>query len=145
MTYTGIDLHKSFCYFASTDEHGTVIKESKIKNNRDDILRYFSDLSCPNKAVVECTIGWYWLTDLLREHGIEIVLANTRMMKAIAAAKVKTDKVDATVLAQLLRMDYIPTAYQLDPEHRAHRDVIRFRLRLMQKRVSYIKDRKSVV
>jgi transposase len=138
MTSTGIDLHKSFCYLTSTDEIGTVVKESKIKNNRDDILRYFSDLPGPNKAVVECTIGWYWLTDLLRENGIEIILANTRMTKAIAAAKVKTDKIDATVLSHLLRMDYIPAAYQLDPSLRAHRDVIRFRLRLVQKRVSSI-------
>jgi transposase len=108
MTYTGIDLHKSFCYFTTVNPNGTIIKQEKLKNNRDDILAYFQSLDGPYKAVVECTIGWYWLSDLLYANGIDLVLANTRMLKAIAAAKVKTDKLDATVLAQLLRLDYVP-------------------------------------
>lgn len=108
MTYTGIDLHKSFCFFSTVDQSGNVVRQGKIKNEHYQILNYFADLPDQTKAVIECTIGWYWLTDLLHEHGINIILANTRMLKAIASAKVKTDKLDANVMAQLLRMDFIP-------------------------------------
>ena len=138
MTFTGIDLHRAFSHLASASENGTIINDAKIKNSDEKILGYFANIPGPHKAVVECTIGWYWLVDLLHNNGIEIVLANSRMTKAIAAAKVKTDKVDATILAQLLRMDFIPPAYQLDPTRRAHRDVMRFRLRLVQKRISAV-------
>ncbi len=138
MTYTGIDLHKSFCYFTTVNPNGTIIKQEKLRNNRDDILAYFQSLDGPYKAVVECTIGWYWLSDLLYANGIDLVLANTRMLKAIAAAKVKTDKLDATVLAQLLRLDYVPQAYRMQPDVRELRDLMRFRLNLVQKRVSSI-------
>lgn len=138
MTYTGIDLHKSFCYFTTVDRNGNIVNQEKIKNNRDDILTYFQSLDGPLKAVVECTIGWYWLADLLYANGIDLVLANTRMLKAIAAAKVKTDKLDSTVLAQLLRMDYVPQAYRMQPELREIRDLMRFRLNTVHKRVNSI-------
>lgn len=138
MTYTGIDLHKSFCYFTTVNDNGDIIKQEKLKNNRDLILSYFQELDGPYKTVVECTIGWYWLTDLLNANGIDIVLANTKKLKAIAEAKVKTDKLDATIMAQLLRMDFIPQAYQLQPQARELRDLMRFRLNLVHKRVNSI-------
>ena len=83
MTYTGIDLHKSFCYFTSVNSNGDIIKQNKIKNNSDLILDYFQQLDGPYKAVVECTIGWYWLADLLCANGIDLVLANTKNSKPL--------------------------------------------------------------
>ena len=57
-------------------------------------------------------------------------------MQAIAAAKVKTDKVDSNILALLLRADLIPAAHMIAPAHRAPRDLMRTRLRLVAKSVS---------
>ena len=45
---------------------------------------------------------------LLRPFVARIVVANALRTRAIAEAKVKTDKVDAESLAQLLRCDYLP-------------------------------------
>ena len=138
MFYTGIDLHKASSYITTIDEQGKIIKQMKICNEPQRILNYFWDIQNPQKAVCECTIGWYWLVDLLRENNIEISIAHAKMLKAIAFAKVKTDKIDSFILAQLLRMDFIPEAYILSPELRSIRDFMRSRLRLVQRRTSCI-------
>jgi transposase len=86
--------------------------------------------------VVESTGGWYWLADVLTAHGIDVVLAHATRVKAIAAAKVKTDQVDADTLALLLRADLIPVAHMICPAQRGPRDLMRTRLRFVEKCVS---------
>jgi transposase len=76
------------------------------------------------------------LSDLLEAHGIELILAHAKYLKAISYAKVKTDKVDSETLTKLLRLDCIPRAHKIRRELRDLRDVMRARLRLVQKRTS---------
>lgn len=140
MLYTGIDLHKAFSCFATVDENGTIVKEDKIYNDPMEILSYFRSMNDTHKAVVESTRGWYWMSDLFRPTNIELVLAHAKMLKAYAAAKVKTDEVSAQVMAQLLRVNFIPVAYQLAPEIRQKRDIMRQRLRLIYHRTRCINN-----
>ena len=95
MLYTGIDLHERSSFFTTVDDHGKVIKQMKIYNDPLRILNYFQDFNDHQKAVCECTIGWYWLVDLLKKNNIQISIAHAKMLKAIAFAKVKTDKIDS--------------------------------------------------
>ena len=67
---------------------------------------------------------------------MELVLAHATRLKAISAAKVKTDQVDSDVLALLLRADLIPVAHMIRPEQRGLRDLMRTRLRRVAKCVS---------
>ena len=113
-----------------------MVKQSKLPNHNTSIIRYFEALGKPHQAVVECTSNWYWLSDLLKENGIDIALAHAKYLKAISYAKVKTDKVDSQTLASLLRLNMIPEAHQISPDKRALRDLMRARLRLVVKRVS---------
>ena len=112
-------------------ESGSVVKQSKLPNEEYAILNYFFSQGRNHKAVVESTSNWYWLSDLLRNHQIELTLAHAKYLKAISYAKVKTDKVDSHTLAQLLRMNLIPTAHQIIPDKRGVRDTMRARLRLV--------------
>lgn len=138
MYYTGIDLHKSFSHLTTVDEKGDVIEQQKIYNHPDKIINYFQKLGDTHKAVVESTNGWYWIADLLHGNGIEMVLANTNKLKAISTAKIKTDQIDSTTMAQLLRIDYIPEAHQIDPVLRDKRDLMRARLRLIQRKTCVV-------
>jgi len=76
------------------------------------------------------------MSDLLESNNINLILAHAKFIKAIAYAKVKTDKVDSQILAQLLRMDFIPEANKISNDIRPLRDTLRARLRLSQKRTS---------
>jgi transposase len=99
-------------------------------------LHYLASLDRPHRAVVEATGGWYWIADLLGGRGVELKLAHALKLKAVAAAKVKTDPIDALTLAQPLRADLIPEAHAISPELRPYRDLLRTRLRLVQRRTS---------
>jgi transposase len=136
MFYSGIDLHEDNCFITTVDDRGEIVKQERLRNIPAIILAYFTSLQGPHKTVVECTAGWYWLNDLLEAHGIELILAHAKYLKAISYAKVKTDKVDSETLATLLRLDSIPQAHKIRRDLRDLRDVMRARLRLVQKRTS---------
>lgn len=136
MYYTGIDLHKASSYLTTVDSSGNIIKEADIKNVNHNFVQYFSDLGNENITTVESTMTWYWLNDLLSSLNIPLVLAHAKFVKAIAYAKVKTDKVDSHTLAQLLRMDYIPVAHKISNDNRLLRDALRARLKIVQRHTS---------
>ncbi|MBU2494657.1 MAG: transposase [Bacteroidetes bacterium] len=136
MLYTGIDLHKITSYLTTIDSNGCIVKQANIKNIDYNFVQYFSDLKDDHKAVVESTMTWYWLNDLLTSLNIPLVLAHAKFVKAIAYAKVKTDKVDSQTLAQLLRLDYIPTAHKISNDKRLLRDALRARLKIVQRHTS---------
>ena len=138
MFYTGIDLHKNFSNLATVDEKGMVVEQQKIFNNPEQIVNYFRSIGNTHKAVVESTNGWYWIADLLHGNGIELILANANQLKAISTAKIKTDEIDSTTMAQLLRIDYVPEAHQIDPILRDKRDLMRARLRMIQRRTCVV-------
>ncbi len=136
MYYTGIDLHKLTSYLTTVDSSGKIVKQENIKNVNHNFIQYFSELDNENIATVESTMTWYWLNDLLTSMNIPLVLAHAKYVKAIAYAKVKTDKVDSHTLAQLLRMDYIPVAHKISNNKRLLRDALRARLKIVQRHTS---------
>lgn len=136
MFYSGIDLHKNMSVITTIDDNGIIIKQEKLANDEYLILNYFFSIGKQHKAVVESTSNWYWLSDLLNNHGIVMILAHAKYLKAISYAKVKTDQIDSHTLAQLLRMNMIPSAHQINPSYRGLRDLMRSRLRLVNKKTS---------
>jgi transposase len=138
MLYSGIDKHKDNCYIVTVNDQGVVMKEARVRNSEILLTEYFRSFgtSEPHRAVVESTAGWYWLDDLLTSLGIDLVLAHAKYLKAIAYAKVKTDKVDARTLSHLLRLDFVPKAHKVSRELRDIRDLTRARLRLVYRRTA---------
>ena len=136
MFYSGIDQHKRDSFITTYGPDGGVVKQMRVPNSLVRLQLYFSQLPGPHKAVVESTGSWYWLADLLKTQGVELSLAHTTRLKAISAAKVKTDKIDSDVLATLLRANLIPEAHMIRPDMRGPRDLMRTRLRLVQKSAS---------
>ena len=132
MTYVGIDLHANNMVIVAVNSNGEVIREAKLPTSQRALEDFFNTFDGQIQAVVECTSSWYWLSDWCRANGIELTLAHAKMVKAISYAKVKTDKVDANTLAELLRADLIPEAYQIKHDRRELRELTRGRLRLIQ-------------
>ena len=132
LLFAGIDLHEKFCFITVMDKEGQVLKEGKVFNEENEILLFFKDFKTPIEAAVEATYNWYWLVDLLEEMGIEVNLANPYKTKIIGESKTKTDKIDARALANLLRMNYLPTCYIADKMIRDNREYLRNRIFLVQ-------------
>jgi len=133
MYYTGIDLHKFTSFLTTVDSSGTIVKQDNLKNVAHNFVQYFNSIPGEHQTTVESTMTWYWLNDLLTSMNISLVLAHAKYVKAIAYAKVKTDKVDSHTLAQLLRMNFIPVAYKISNDNRTLRDALRARLKIVQR------------
>jgi transposase len=140
MVYVGIDLHRKRSQVAALDEQGKQLLSRRIVNDPQTFLELLQGLGDQPEIALEATYGWEWLADLLEDAGYELHLSHPLRTKAIAAARVKTDAVDARTLAHLLRTDLLPEAYIAPRELRDLRDLLRHRVALTRMR-SALKNR----
>ena len=124
--YLGIDLHLKRTYMVLMDAEGEVINKGRISNQ--EITKYLQE-KVPQEtyAVLEATRNWPFMYDLLHEHVQKVDLVHAKGVRAIANAAVKTDQIDASTLAHLARMNYIPKAYAASKEMRDLRQLLRHR------------------
>jgi len=124
--YLGIDLHLKRTYMVLMDANGEVVDKERISNQ--EIPQYLQE-KVPQEtyAVLEATRNWPFMYDLLHEHVQQVDLVHAKGVRAIANAAVKTDQIDASTLAHLARMNYIPKAYAATQEIRDLRQLLRHR------------------
>jgi len=138
MKYVGIDVHKNVCQAAILDKDGELIEETRFMNSGEGVEGFAVRLTALRdevRCVVESTGNlWIPVYDTLESYGFTVLLSNPSKTRLIAEAKVKTDKVDARTLAQLLRADMLCTCYVPSEEERAHRQLLRHRLSLVKTR-----------
>lgn len=132
--YCGIDLGKRKSDFCIINEHRSILAERKLDNNLNEILEFLSRYGDGIHCVVESSATWYWLVDGLSGAGHQVDLAHTLGMAMIRGAKVKTDRRDARILAEMLLGGFIPKAYVSPKEIRYVRDLSRYRMDLVSKR-----------
>ena len=111
MLYAGIDLHKRSAHILVTDRDGTKMGGKNLPCDPAQISEFLMGFNEPMEAVIEATANWPWLVRRLRSDGITPHLAHPLRVKAIASAKIKNDRIDATVLSHLLRSNLIPESY----------------------------------
>jgi transposase len=134
--YVGIDLHRRTSHVAAFDEQALELLSRRVRNDPEALRALFAELGGEARVALEAAFGWEWLADLLEGEGIELRLAHPRHTKAIAAARVKTDAVDARTLAQLLRGDLLPEAYVAPRELRELRELLRHHIGLTRLRTA---------
>ena len=137
--WVGVDLHRRRSQIAIIDEHGELTLSRRIVNDPGTFKELLGDPDGTHVAL-EATYGWEWLADLLEEAGYGVHLAHPLRTRAIAAARVKTDAVDAPTLAHLLRTGLLPEAYIAPTELRDLRELLRHRVVLTKMR-SAVKNR----
>ncbi len=131
MRYVGIDYHKRYSVLCATNERGQSLKEGRIAGNSSaGFVQFFQELHEPAKVVLEACWNWGYLYDLLAEipEVKEVVLAHPYKTRLIAEAQIKTDKIDARTLANLLRGDLIAQSHAPCAATRARKHLLRQRL-----------------
>src|SRR5216117_2552083 len=132
--YVGIDVHRKRSQVAVINQDGEVLANRNVPNGVEPILRVIGDLPSGTPAAFEAAFGWGWLVELLEDYGFEPHLVHPLRCKAIASARLKNDKVDAAILAQLLRADLLPEAWIAPPAIRQLRALLRHRVALVRLR-----------
>jgi transposase len=146
--HIGVDYHKAYSHIVVQDSAGNKLRCGRVENSQEAVESFLSPFDGKRShAVVEATRNWTVMFDLLEPLCDEVLLANPLKVKAIADAKIKTDKIDATILSHLLRTDLLPTAHVPSTAAREMRQMLRertffVRLRTMAKnRIVTIFDR----
>jgi transposase len=144
--YGGIDLHSNSNQSAILDEDRKRIMRRKLDNDPDLILRFWEPYK-PDLAgiVVESTYNWYWLVDLLQDHGYRVHLANTAGIQKYSGMKHADDNHDAFWLAELLCLGILPEGYIYPKDLRALRDLLRKRQQLVRVRTALILSLQNIV
>jgi transposase len=132
--YVGIDVHRKRSQVAVIDEGGEVLANRNVPNGVQPVLGVIGGLPPGTPAAFEAAFGWGWLVELLEDYGFDPHLVHPLQCKAIASARLKNDKVDAAILAQLLRADLLPEAWIAPPEVRQLRALLRHRIQLVRLR-----------
>jgi transposase len=132
--YVGIDVHRKRSQLAVIDATGEVLANRNVPNGVEPILKVIGGLPPGTPAAFEAAFGTGWLVELLEGYGFEPHLVHPSRCKAIASARLKNDKVDAEILAQLLRADLLPEAWIAPPAVRQLRALLRHRVQLVRLR-----------
>ena len=129
MKSVGIDYHKRYSVVCIVEESGAIVAEERIEHAFPERFGALLGGHTPCQVGFESTMNWGWLHEILEEvAGIErIVMANPLHVRLISAAQVKTDKVDARKLAQLLRAGLLPASHIPNRATRARKEVLRQR------------------
>ena len=113
--YVGIDVHRKRSQVAVVAEDGKVQLNRNVVNGSEPMLRLIGGLPAGTPVAFEAAYGWGWLIELLEDYGFDPHMVHPLRCKAIASARLKNDKVDAAILAQLLRADLLPEAWIAPP------------------------------
>ena len=131
MRTVALDVHKRVAEIA-VHENGGLRRLGRIETGQ---LRAFAESLGPeDHLVLESTSMTWAIAELLAEHAGRVTVSNPMRTRAIASAKVKTDKIDAKVLAQLGAADFLPEVWAPDEVTRALRRRIAHRSSLVRQR-----------
>lgn len=141
MLFAGVDLHKKTITVVVVDQARRPIGRKRLYCCSPESIRdYFAGLGKKCSVVVEATASYEWFVDLIETVVGRVVLAHPAKLRVIAESTRKTDRLDATVLAEFLALDMIPAAYRPTVRQRQHRILVRQRVYL-QRQITAIKNK----
>src|SRR4051812_16600525 len=110
----GLDVHREFAQVAIW-QGGLVTQAGRFATTPEGVRAFADGLGPADEVALEATGNTWAIATLLASRAGRVVVSNPVKTRAIAEAKVKTDKVDAEILAQLLAADYLPAGWGPDP------------------------------
>jgi transposase len=121
MPFAGLDLHQKMVEAVLVDDAGRLLRNDRLPATRAALEAYARRHLAGCAVALEATCNTWPVAGILQPLVAELVISNPMRTRAIAWAKIKTDRVDASVLAHLLRLDYLPQVWQPDAETQALR------------------------
>jgi transposase len=133
MRSIALDVHRDFCEVAIKDESGLRLAR-RVKTSPAELELFAQSLAPDDQVALEATGPAQAIARILEPHVARVVIANTRKLRAIAESKVKTDKIDAKTLCELLAAGFLPGVWSPDELTRALRRRLQRRAKLVRSR-----------
>jgi transposase len=129
----GLDVHRDFAQVAIW-QGGVVSEAGRFATTPEGVRAFAAGLGPADEVALEATGNTGAIAALLASRAGRVVVSNPVKTRAIAEAKVKTDKVDAQILAQLLAADFLPPVWLPDPATSALRRQVLRRAHIVRQR-----------
>jgi transposase len=129
----GLDVHREFAEVAIWED-GVVRLAGRVETTPEALRLFAASLCETDEVAIEATCNTHAIVRLLERHVGRVVVSNPSKTRAIAEAKVKTDKVDAQVLAQLLAAGFLPSVWIADEETQSLRRQVARRAHIVRQR-----------
>jgi len=128
--YAGLDIHKEKLAGCIMDKDGNITREHTFPSSKKALERFLDGIPSSDITIaIEACGLWRGIHTILTEMGYNVRLANPKKTHDIACKK-KTDKVDARILADLLRTHYLPDVWIPDEQTLQFRDLTRHKATL---------------
>lgn len=131
MRVIGMDIHRSFAQVAVLED-GEITRQLRVDLLHKPIVDFARTLSPSDDVVLEATGNSAAVERLMRPHVRRVVVANSRLVRAIAYARVKTDKIDAAILARLHAAGFLPEVWVADDQTLGRRRQIAERMGVLE-------------
>jgi transposase len=133
--YFGVDLAKRETQLAVLNASGEQVFSKRFATDRDQFLLLAGELRETDTLALEVTTNSTAIARLIRDNSkAKLIVSNPIKTKVIAQARVKTDKIDARVLAELARVGYLPEVWLPDEDTESLRQFISDRTSLVRRR-----------
>ena len=129
----GLDVHREFAQVAIW-QGGTVTQVGTFATTPEGVREFAAGLGPADEVALEATGNTWAIATVLASRAGRVVVSNPAKTRAIAEAKVKTDKVDAAILAQLLAADFLPPVWMPDAATSALRRQVLRRAHIVRQR-----------
>ena len=137
--FAGVDLHKRVSQLAILrKDRGP--SQLRFANDVATVERILQRLPLGTQIALEATGSWWWFVEKARSTGHEVYLSHPKQTKAIASARLKSDKVDASMLARLLKADLLPTVWIPGDKQRQVRELLSHRARVVRQRSAIVNE-----
>ena len=140
--YIGLDVHKRTMSYCVKDAAGHVHQEGKIGSTRRELDAWMRPFPNPGRSPWKRRSSPGGSTITCFPHAEKVKVAHPLMLRAIAAAKKKNDRIDAGKIADCLRCDFLPECHMTSTAIRDRRRTLRYR-NLVLKQMVQMKNRIS--
>lgn len=132
--FVGLDYHQAFVQVCVMDERGRILTNRRCPNAAREIVRVVDQYGQEVRGALEACNGAAALADELLAAGWQVSLAHAGYVQKVKQSPDKTDWSDARLLADLLRVGYLPHVWLPPAPLRQLRHLVRYRQQLAQQR-----------
>jgi transposase len=135
-------VHRDSTYATILDCNGEIVSQRRMVNDR--VLSYLSDYQI-DRIGMEASNQVAPLYRQLKKNGYDVSVSHAKKTRYIAEAKIKSDRVDSKAIAELVRLNALPSAYMPDEQTAALREQVRRRAFLVRERVKLRVKTKNIL
>jgi transposase len=134
MRVIGMDIHRTFAEAVMIDGD-RLMRLGRINMSRDHLAAFAAKLTSEDHIVIEATGNAHAVAEAVAPFVGRVIIANPRQVHLIAKARIKTDVIDATVLARLYASGFLPEVWVPDQRTLSLRRQVTRRNQIVRQRV----------